>query len=106
MAVVANFNRSEAAERIVVEHDVDLVRICIDRVPNQLSYCENWLSHLRNSLKVIVLNLNLECLGGHVRIVATTGRSVKDNVGFAERPSADQNQCYAINASIVELLNF
>jgi hypothetical protein len=38
------------------------------------------LPDLRNPLKVIVLNLNLECLGGHVPMLARPKLLVKGNM--------------------------
>jgi hypothetical protein len=80
VAVVTHLNRPKSAKLIFMKQDIDPVRVAIDRVPNQLGNSKNWLSDLGNPLKVIVLNLNLECLADHAQILTRTKRRVKDNV--------------------------
>ena len=65
VAVVGYFNRLQSAELIVMKQHVDAVGIGINRVPYQFGDGEDRLVDLGNSLKVVVLDLNFECLTGH-----------------------------------------
>jgi hypothetical protein len=48
-----------------MKHHVDAIGIGINCVPYQFGNGKNWLADLRYPLKVVVLDLNLECLASH-----------------------------------------
>jgi hypothetical protein len=65
VAIIYDLNGLQSAQCIVVECDVDAIRVSIDGIPYQFGNYQDWFSNLSDALKVIVLDLNLERPGRH-----------------------------------------
>jgi hypothetical protein len=76
VAVVGHLDRFDSAERVIVKHYVDSIGIGIDGVPYQLGNSEERLVNLCKTLKVVVLDLNLESFRSQITTLSTSSRLI------------------------------